>query len=190
MAMNTDPMHSSRRCFCRLSTWQGAQRHPALPSSTRSFASSRSCAVRASTSRAEASTSQGELKGGAIVNYMRNGKSGLALVTDRDGKRNWFATDLRHALSIPCSSLCVCGVLAGPGTAPQVVGPHCGMAMLHSEEGALAASSCLMASVLNGSGLVWGLMLGWHFTSVCLLQWAECIFAASRGVICIVRGQL
>ena len=29
------------------------------------------------------------------MNYVRNGKSGLALITDRDGKRNWSATDVR-----------------------------------------------------------------------------------------------
>lgn len=99
MAVSTDGGRSLRRCFCRLPTWQGVHRHPASPSTSRSFASSRSCAVRASASRAEASTSQGELKEGAIVNYLRNGKSGLALVTNKDGKRNWFATDLRYALT-------------------------------------------------------------------------------------------
>ena len=30
------------------------------------------------------------------MNYVRNGKSGLALVSARDGKRNWLATDLRY----------------------------------------------------------------------------------------------
>ena len=42
-----------------------------------------------------AATAQGELREGAIVDYLRNGKSGLALITGKDGKRNWFATDLR-----------------------------------------------------------------------------------------------
>ncbi len=47
------------------------------------------------------------------MNYVRNGKSGLALVTDRDGKRNWFGTDLRCAL-LQCRSLQVCRALPLP----------------------------------------------------------------------------
>ena len=131
MAMTTNAVHPLRRCFCRLPTWQGAHRHPALPSSTRPFASSRSCAVGASASRAEASTSQGELKEGAIVNYLRNGKSGLALIADRDGKRNWFATDLRHALSRPCCSFHVCIVFVLSNSAGgKVIEPRYGVAWL------------------------------------------------------------
>ena len=67
--------------------------------------------MRASTSLAEqpvASTSQGELREGAIVNYIRNGKSGLALITARDGKRNWLATDLRCAASMPTAATLKC----------------------------------------------------------------------------------
>lgn len=32
---------------------------------------------------------------GCLVEYQRDGKSGLALVTKRDGKRNWTAVDTR-----------------------------------------------------------------------------------------------
>ena len=46
-----------------------------------------------------ASTAQGEPREGAIIDYLRNGKSGLALITGKDGKRNWHATDLRYIVA-------------------------------------------------------------------------------------------
>lgn len=38
---------------------------------------------------------------GVLVEYKKDQKSGLALITERDGKRNWKAIDIRH------SSICI-----------------------------------------------------------------------------------
>lgn len=42
---------------------------------------------------------EGEAEVGLLVEYKKSQKSGLALITDRDGKRNWKAIDTRYSLS-------------------------------------------------------------------------------------------
>lgn len=87
---------------CRMPGWQGTHASQPFYEGARSFASGRPCGVRASTAVAQqsvASTAQGEPREGAIIDYLRNGKSGLALITGKDGKRNWHATDLRYIVA-------------------------------------------------------------------------------------------
>jgi hypothetical protein len=70
----------------------------------RCHASSDSTAVLAAASAAGqlvSSASQGDLAEGALVEYQRDTRRGLALLVGRDGKRNWTALDTRSVSSLP-----------------------------------------------------------------------------------------